>query len=373
MIKYVHISYSGVGGMSEAALSLAMGASRTNSEHSFLFYGKDDVAEKYQEKCDRLGFTHEYIPKGASVDFWGSVKVLRYLKKLSPDRIVCHMTQPFIALFCYRLVNPRVGIVIVEHHSNQLKSAQDWVLTVLNHWICHLTIYLTEEYRATVKRRLGSCLRNRKVKVVGNVIDTSKFRPVERKRPNEKIVIGMQARMVRGKDFETLLRAFELLIEGGRNDIRLELAGDGPNRVALEQLAKYLGIAEEVTFHGMLEQESLIATMQGWDIMVLLTEGETMSRAVMEGQALGLPVVVSNVTGISALIDHAIDGMLVCNNDSSELAKLLTDLIAASNLRSNISKNARIKAVEQFSCRTGWELLCQAIAETFPRNLLAQK
>lgn len=355
----LHITYSGPGGMTQAVLTLLDAASDDPSQqHSVLFFGTEPVPERLTGQCAAMGVAHRFIQKRPGNDFASLLQVFGLLQELRPDVVYSHMTQPLPALLCYRLARPETRLISIEHHSNALKSRQDWLLTCANHILSDHSVYLTPQYREEIRNRLHGLFRPGKVSVIPNGLDTVRFRPLP-DAPDAPhapgIRIGMVARMVPGKDFETLLRAFRsVLAAGTAHPVRLQLAGDGPMRQALAGLARDLGIAASVDFLGELAQESLIPVMQSWQIFVLSTFGETMSRSIMEAQALGLAIVSTRVPGVIAAIEPGKTGLLVEAGNPEEMAEALLRLLNSPSLRGDLGRQAREVAVESYSSAEIW-------------------
>ncbi len=365
--QFVHITYSGIGGMSEAVFSLLSAAvDQRSASHHLFFYGREPIAENYTTKSKRLGVSaHEFQVRGR-FHLIPQLRMLKRLLKVRPSLVITHMTQPAPILLLYRLLNPSAKVFSVEHHSNQLKTHKDWVLSILNHWISHQTIFLTEDYTAQMKKKMGALLRLEKVSTIGNGIDTETFHPVSTSTsPTGKI--GMQARMVDGKDFQTLLKAFQIL-KTQIPEAQLELAGDGPNRAELETLARDLELAHDVKFLGMLEQEPLIQTMREWEVLVLSTAGETMSRTIMEAQSLGVAVVASDAPGIKATIRDGHNGLLFAPASAPDLAEKLEHLLTDKKAANEIRQNARKTAENEFSAASSWQKFSLLISESFSRK-----
>ncbi len=352
--------------MSEAVLSLLDAVNSSKEHHQIGFYGKDELPERYINRCRELEIKHQVFKKASGVGASSWMSMLAWLRDYRPDVVISHMTQPLPALLAYRLFNRKATLVIVEHHSNDLKSFKDWFLTLTNHWFCDRTVYLTAEYENQVSRKLGLLYRKAKVSVIGNAINTDLFSPATTT-DNGSFTIGMQARMVEGKDFETLFKAFEILRHESPG-LSLEIAGDGPDRPRLERLVSELGIEKDVVFLGMMEQSDLAERMKSWHVLVLATSGETMSRAVMEGQALGLVVVATDVGGTKATIRDNVNGMLVPPKAPKQLAEKLLFLRRTPELRATISRNAREMALSEFSPISRWEQFSLLISQTLARK-----
>jgi glycosyltransferase involved in cell wall biosynthesis len=355
-----HIAYSGIGGLAEVCLSLLTAARRlenSSDQHCVGFYGVEPLAERYIDRCRSLDLDFRYIEKKAGYDSSSSRVMSKWLREHRPDVVITHMTQTFLPFLRYKLSNPEARVIVVEHHSNALKGAKDWLLTIINHWMSDTTVYLSGEYRDQVKKKLRFFLRDRKVRIIPNGLDIELYSPPKvRELKTENLVFGMQGRMVGSKDYFTLIRAFAKFRESAAagETARLEIAGDGPMLEELTALAAELGVAEAVEFLGMIPQDEMISRMQSWDIFVLSTFGETMSRALMEAQSCGLPLVASDVSGVSAAIDHGETGLLVPGQDPSALAVALAELAESPDLRRRLAENGRRHAVENFSADQSW-------------------
>lgn len=129
-------------------------------------------------------------------------------------------------------------------------------------------------------------------------------------------------RLVPQKNFAMLLRAFA---KAGRPHDTLTIAGDGPERSTLEQLASHLGIAGQVHFLGHLA--SLDAALAEADVFVLSSDYEGLPGVVVEALAAGLPVLATDCcVSMPGLLDHGRTGILVHRGDEAAYAKGLSDI-----------------------------------------------
>lgn len=358
----LHITYSGSGGMTEAVLTLLEAASFGGDlRHFVLFYGADALPDSMPARCESLGISYAYIQKEPGKDLLSLFKVFSLLRNLKPEVVYSHMTQPFPALLMHRLIHRDSRFISIEHHSNALKSSKDWALTCANHLFADHSVYLTSQYRDEVSRHLQFLFRPGKASVIANGIDTNRFSPGSTTPSPVPFLIGMSARMVPGKDFETLLRAFRILFDraGPARQLRLQLAGDGPQRETWETLARDLGISPSVDFLGELTQQELIRAMRSWQIFVLSTLGETMSRSIMEAQSLGLPIISTAVPGVLSAIESGNTGILVRPQAPDDLARALHSLMDSPSLRADLGRSARDKALREYSSGEIWRRYCE--------------
>ena len=106
-------------------------------------------------------------------------------------------------------------------------------------------------------------------------------------------------------------KGFALLLEAlaGTREVRLAIAGDGPLRAALEQLAGGLGIADRVSFLGW--REDVAELLANADFLVCPSLHEPLGNVVIEAWSAGLPVVATASDGPVGLIENEVTGLLV--------------------------------------------------------------
>lgn len=160
--------------------------------------------------------------------------------------------------------------------------------------------------------------------------------------PTETPVITMVARFIEGKDHDLLLRAFARIPKGPR----LRLVGDGPTRASVENLARELGIREQVDFLGNRDDvASLLATS---DVFVLASRSEMLPISILEAMRAGLPVIASDVGGVGEAVTHNENGFLVPSGSVSALAQALIDLTTDYALRLRMGQAGRQRFTRQF-------------------------
>ncbi len=153
--------------------------------------------------------------------------------------------------------------------------------------------------RETLAQFAGPRARYRKkFHVIRNCVAVGKFADCSAQ-PGSRwpsVRIGTVARLVEVKDQATLIRAFAVL---RRNfpGAELHFLGDGPLRGNLEFLSGQLGLARSITFHG--DSSRVAEFLSGLDMFALSSLSEGTPLAVLEAMAAGLPIVSTNVGGVS--------------------------------------------------------------------------
>ncbi|MBA7486603.1 Alpha-monoglucosyldiacylglycerol synthase [subsurface metagenome] len=146
------------------------------------------------------------------------------------------------------------------------------------------------------------------VPVVPNGIDMERIAAVAPAAEGSDVIFT--GRLIREKHVDVLLRAL-VPVREELGDFRALIVGDGPERPALERLARDLGLSGAVTFTGFLpDYESVIAAMKASRVFVLPSTREGFGIAALEAMACGLPVVTTDHPGNAAgdLVQEGVNG-----------------------------------------------------------------
>jgi glycosyltransferase involved in cell wall biosynthesis len=153
-------------------------------------------------------------------------------------------------------------------------------------------------------------------KVVRNGVDTRVFAPADTKPRRTTIgLVSVGLMDDDSKGFDLLLEAFAR----SQQPLRLQLVGDGVHRGRYEQLADELGIADRVSFLGIVDKKTVAELMREADVFVLASRFENNPVVLLEALSCGLPVVATAVGGVPEVVTHE-RGVLVAPNDPDALA-----------------------------------------------------
>jgi glycosyltransferase involved in cell wall biosynthesis len=149
------------------------------------------------------------------------------------------------------------------------------------------------------------------------------------------------------KDFTTLVRATAALPPGAA---RLRVAGDGPDRLALENEVRRLGLEHVVQLLGTRSDvDELLADS---DALVLSSDSEGFPMSVIEAMASGVAVVASAVGGIPEAVVDGETGLLVPRRDIAALAGALGSLADDRRRVAALGDAGRRRAEERFDIAT---------------------
>src|SRR5262249_13995196 len=140
---------------------------------------------------------------------------------------------------------------------------------------------------------------------IHNGVNPRQFRPAEegQNRNGRERYLLCVAHLRDYKGIDILLRAAKPLLRADRS-LRLQLAGDGPLREELEDLALSLGIHNQTLFLGTKETTEVVSLLHDCEILVLPSREESFGIVLIEAMACKKPVVATAVGGIPEIIEH---------------------------------------------------------------------
>jgi glycosyltransferase involved in cell wall biosynthesis len=200
----------------------------------------------------------------------------------------------------------------------------------------------------------GRGISSQRVVRIYNGIELDKFRPdlkqsmlkkkwgITQGRP----LIGALGRMVWQKGFTYLIEAIPDILQF-LPSVRFVIAGDGPLKKELESLAEDLNVREQVIFPGFIGQiEQFLSNI---DILVVPSVLEGFPMVTLEAMAMGIPIVATQINGVTEQISHGQEGILVPPRNPRELAGAVLRLIEDEELGARLGLAARKKIESCFS------------------------
>ena len=163
---------------------------------------------------------------------------------------------------------------------------------------------------------------------------------------DKDVIILCPARLSRQKRHDVLLEAARQVLSVAPNSIFL-LAGNGELRTEIETLLQALQLGDRVRLLGHISD--IIDLMTASDILVLSSDFEGFPYSILEGSACGLPIVSTEVGGVSQSVLNGETGLLVPPGDSDALAAALLKLISDPARRETLGRAGRQRAEQVFT------------------------
>ncbi len=201
------------------------------------------------------------------------------------------------------------------------------------------------EFERALAERSGVCAANKLEVVHNGIADVvlPRARPVDAQPP----VLVMVARFAAQKDHATLLRALAGLLF---LDWRLLLLGEGELLARVSAQIEELGLCRRV--HILPANTAVNRVLMESQIFVLSSNFEALPISILEAMRAGLPVVATDVGGISESVHHQDTGLLVRRGDVAGLRAALAHLIAQPALRLELGRAGRRRWAAHFTAST---------------------
>jgi glycosyltransferase involved in cell wall biosynthesis len=150
---------------------------------------------------------------------------------------------------------------------------------------------------------------------------------------------------------------------------RLVVIGEGPERVALERLAHQTKLADHVEFRGRVSDEALRAAYAAADVFALPSvldarqDTEGLGVVLLEAMNYAVPVIASEIGGITDIVQHERTGLLVPPGDESALAEALTRVLGDSAVARSLGDGGHRLLRETFS----WDRIVDRWEDVYAR------
>lgn len=203
-----------------------------------------------------------------------------------------------------------------------------------------------------------------RITVLPNGVDLQRFRPVERDAVRARLRCKGTTLLTVGslgaRDGNDLaIAALELLPE-----CNLIIAGEGPEQGALAKLARDIGVADRVTFAGVLSDEDLREYYGAADALVFASSRGGWANVPLESLACGTPVIATDFEGCAELITTPAAGLLVRRRTPQALAQAVRQLFERHPSREDTRRYAE---------RYSWNATTEGQLELFSEVLLVPR
>ena len=232
----------------------------------------------------------------------------------------------------------------------------------------HILCQNPEDIETAVRERIAP---RERLTLLGNGIDLARFTPAgpddpRRRRirqelglPQDALVVGMVARMVREKGFYEFVGAMEALHRARPQVYALivghPLASDRAGDRWQPDAAWWAAAQTRIGLRRVVNRDDMPDLYAAMDLHVLPSYREGFPRTLMEGAAMGLPQVATNIRGCRQTVEDGRTGFLVEPRDEAALRERIERLLSDPALRCQFGNAARSKALAEFDQRRVFE------------------
>ncbi len=273
-------------------------------------------------------------------------QLIKYLKKEKPDIVHTHLFGGDAWGRFAAIIN-RVPVIISTEHSINLDEG--W----LKRQIKFIFSWFTDKIIAVSKTVKDNSIKLNKIKpdkisVIYNGIDIKKFsfrgfQPIDLVKTINGVIV---ARLEEVKGHKYLINALPLIIKK-YPDFVLNIVGTGSLEKELKEQVNNLNLQDKVIFWGQrLDPENILPKM---DLFILSSLWEGLGVVLLEAQAVGLPVITSDIPGIKEVVEDNKTGLVFKPQNPHDLFKNLDKLLSDAELQKKIVENAHKQIKEKFT------------------------
>ena len=325
-----------MGGAEHMVYELIQNVDTSHFDISVLCYmRKQDtlLAEQVEAK-----FPVTYLNQSGHITPNAIWKIVRAIQKTRPDVVHTHLGgTAFGAIWSMLFRKPLVITAHTKPEKAFTRKIEKLVRAALRIGRTKL-VAVSAENAALIKEYYG--VNETKCAFVNNGINVHRFF----RRKHDAFTLINVARQDDNKNQAALIRCFARLREQTQN-CKLLLLGDGINHQKLQKLAAELGIADAVEFTGnVVNTEDYYAVS---DLYVQTSFREAMPLSVLEAMAAGLPIVSTDVGGLTDVVQD--NGILIPAGDDDALYAAIDQIYNQDNEKTNAMNQASLRIVQDYS------------------------
>jgi glycosyltransferase involved in cell wall biosynthesis len=325
------ISSGGYYGAENMLLNLCASQQKAGCENSLmLFYNVHAPNVEFYERARRRGLSVRMVHCQGRAD-WRAVRQIE--ECIQEDGIQLLHTHGYKAdLYGYVAARRSRKPIVATCHNWVRGTAALGIYNHLDRMALKRFHGLAAVSDSVARRLLASGVSAKKIRTIANGIDVG---PFERARPlpvfdfDGNKVVGMVARLDLQKGFEFLLRAARKLC-GPFPGLKVVIAGDGPDRKAIEDMVQRYGLQSSVILAG--QHSDMPGIYAAMNIFVLPSLNEGLPMTILEAMAASRPVIATRVGAVPRVIKDGETGLLVDPGDADGLRDAISSLLTDSDL-----------------------------------------
>ncbi len=316
------------------------------------------------------------LPLKGNIGYFFNAPILRrLLKKIKPDIVNAHYASGYGTTIRLANFHPYVisvwGSDVYEFpcrsliHRNLLKKNLNSADAIAS-----TSAHMAEQTKLYVHK-------NKPIHITPFGVDLNRFKHSLTQTPevSDTIIIGTVKTLKHIYGIDIFIKALSIMYKNVlKKDTKLakklhfRIVGGGPDLSELRNLAYEYGIGAITTFVGEVSHDEVPFELQNFDIYVALSRQESFGVAVIEAQAMSLPVVVSNVGGLPEVVNNYQTGFIVESENVEQAASMIEKMVSDNALRSTMAGQARYFVESNFSWDACVERMINVYYDTLEKN-----
>ncbi len=291
---------------------------------------------------------------------YGWLKARALANKIKPDVVYGHTSYgaPIAYLVAKKLRIPNItrlyGTFLYPHLSSfwqRLKKIEEVIAFKIPSNLLIITDDGTKgnevaKYLKVPAKRMRFWMNGVDKNIFDSDFDITAFKRQLNIDPNVKIILSA-SRLAHWKRVDRLVKAIPEITKE-RNDVVFLVAGDGPEKETLVEVARALAVSSFVRFLGAIPSIEVVKFMNAADIFISLQDYTNIGNPLLEAMTCGRCILALDTGDTARIIQSGKTGVLLNSGQLEELPKQILHLLEDNNLRKELGKNARQYALNNF-------------------------
>jgi teichuronic acid biosynthesis glycosyltransferase TuaC len=303
-----------------------------------------------------------FMPLHGLLMFLGSVLLVRKLhRQFHFDCIDAHYIYPdgLAAVLLGKVLG--LPVVLSARGTDINVFPSFWTIRPMIVWSLRSAAGIIAVAAALKSAIVNLGLPSEKVCVIPNGVDLERFHPIDKSEARRTLALPVKGKiaisvgsLTEVKNHKLLISAFAKVAEG-LPDLRLYIVGDGPLRLALENLIRGLRLQEKVSLVGPRPNQELALWFSAADVSCLVSFREGWPNVLMESIACGTPVVATRVGGVPEIL---------CSPGLGAIAEQNPESVAAT-LQAAMAREWNRKALALHAQARAWDIVAEEVVLYF--------
>ena len=313
-----------------------------------------DTTEALREKAEKLA-----PPFGPSLETKGLVGLgktgkiscaLALMRLISSERPDIIQTNHTFSAVIATVWSKLIGVPVRVHFEGTLKKAFGGFKRIVLNAVFSLSdgVICVSNAANRANSPKGSTLGKKTVRrVIYNGVDIKDLDSCRRGGVREELniepdnfVVGYVGDLKEVKDVPTLIRGFDGLLSACKNST-LIIVGGGPLAGELKELARSLGIIDNIIFTGPVERRDVYRYLNAFDLFVMPSKIEGLCEAIAQAMCFSLPIVSTDIAPNLEVVTDGVNGRTFPVGNDATLAGRLLELKNNAQERISMGKKSR--------------------------------
>ena len=279
--------------------------------------------------------------------------IVQEIDLFKPDIVISHSSKAGIIarIACWKRKIPNLFTVhgwSFEQGTPIYQFLSGYIIEYLMKGISDKYFCVSEHTASFGQRKIG--IERNKILVCPNIHEKRDLSSPDK---NVYHSVLMVAGFRKQKDHSTAIKAMDRIVNVlNRKDINLTLIGDGPERKHIESLIHQFNLSRFVTLAG--ETTEIDKYYKSCDVVILPTHYEGLPIALIEAIQNAKPIIATNVSGVSEIVQDGFNGNLIAENDFNALADLIVKYYD-----NNLFYETGVNALKVYSDKFSYESICE--------------